>query len=315
MAIGEALGGIVGGILGGNAAKMDRAHQKDAMKAALKYYTDIGYPPDYSKALVLQELQRQGVYTPELEQEVNVAESEMGKIQEDTGLRDVQKSVLAQLGQLGKVGLGAEDRASLNQVRQGIQRDAEAKRQQVMQQMASRGMGGSGAELMSQLSAGQAAAEQASQQSDQIMAQAAAARRGALQQHADLASGVRSQDFGVNQAKATAIDERNRFLAQNTIARQRQNVGALNTAQQANLAEQQRIADANAAMQNAEKQRQATAQQQTYNDKLKWAAGASGQQQNLADYHGETAAAKAQAQKDIGSGIGGIADYGVKKFG
>ena len=31
MAIGEALGGVIGGFLGDNAAKMDRAHQKDAM--------------------------------------------------------------------------------------------------------------------------------------------------------------------------------------------------------------------------------------------------------------------------------------------
>jgi hypothetical protein len=311
MAIGEALGGVIGGFLGGNAAKMDRAHQKDAMKQALQYYKDIGYPPDYAKELVLQEFQRAGVYTPELEQEIAVAESEVGKIKEDTSLRDAQKSALASLQNRAKVGLSAEDRAALNQVRAETQRDAQAKQAQILQQMQSRGMGGSGAELIAQLQAGQGATDRAAAGSDALMAQAQQRALAALGQSADLSSGIRSQDFGVNQARAGALDERNRFLAQNSIERQRTNVGAQNAAQQANLATQQRINDANVAMANAEKQRQAQAQQQVYADKLNWAAGASGQQRALAGYHGATADAKAQAQKDMGAGIGGLAEYAI----
>jgi hypothetical protein len=314
MGIGESLGGIVGGILGNNAAKMDRAHQKDMMKSMLAEYDKLGYPPDYSKALVLQEFQRQGIYTPEMEQEIKVAESEMGKIQEDTTLRDAQKSALASMQQRGKVGLSAEDRAALNQVRQSVQRDAEAKRQQILQQMASRGMGGSGAELIAQLQAGQGAAEQAASGSDTLMAQAQQRALQALGQSSDMAGNIRSQDFGVNQAKASAIDERNRFLSQNSIERQRQNVGALNTAQQTNLAEQQRIADANASMQNAEKQRQVEAQRQTYADKMAFVAGKTGQQQALANYYGNTANAKAQAQVNMGKGIGGLGDQAAQAY-
>ena len=311
MGLGESLGGIVGGFLGGNAAKMDRSHQKDAAKQALQYYKDIGYPPDYAKELVLQEFQRAGIYTPELEKEIAVAESEVGKIKEDTSLRDAQKSALASLQNRAKVGLSAEDRASLNQVRAETQRDAQAKQAQILQQMQSRGMGGSGAELIAQLQAGQGATDRAAGGSDTIMAQAQQRALQALGQSADLASGVRSQDFGVASAKAGALDERNKFLAQNSIARQRQNVGELNAAQQSNLAQQQKTNDANVAMANEEKRRQAEAQHAQYADKLAWAGGAAGQSQNLSKYYGDTANAKAQQQKDIGSGIGGLAEFAL----
>jgi len=312
--MGESLGGIVGGFLGANAAKMDRRHQKDMMKSMLAEYDKLGYPPDYSKALVLQEFQRQGIYTPEMEQEIQVAESEMGKLTEDTSLRDAQKSALVSMQQRAKVGLSAEDRAALNEVRQSVQRDAEAKRQQVLQQMAAQGMGGSGASLIAQLQAGQGAAEQAAQGSDSIMAQAQQRALQALGQSSDMASQVRSQDFGVNQAKASALDERNQFLARNSIERQRQNVGALNTAQQSNLAEQQRIADANIAMQNKEKQRQVDAQRQTYQDKMAFVAGKTNQQGALANYYGNTANAKAQAQVNMGKGIGGLGEQAAQAY-
>jgi hypothetical protein len=67
-------------------------------------------------------------------------------------------------------------------------------------------------------------------------------------------------------------------------------------------------------MQNAEKQRQATAQQQTYQDKLKFVAGKTGQQQSLADFYGNTANAKAQAQVNMGKGIGGLGDSAAKAY-
>jgi hypothetical protein len=316
MAIGEALGGIVGGVLGNNAAKMDRRHQKDMMKSMVEEYNKLGYPPDYSKALVLQELQRQGVYTPEMEQDLNdsIAESAMGQLTEDPNLLDAQKSALASLQNRAKVGLSAEDRAALNQVRSEVQRDSEAKRQQILQQMQSQGMGGSGASLMAQLQSAQGASDQASAASDSLMSQAQQRALQALSESGAMASGMRNQDFSVNSAKASALDERNRFLAENSINRQQRNVGSMNQAQRLNLDEQQRIADANAQMQNAEKQRQATAQQQTYQDKLKFVAGKTGQQQSLADFYGNTANAKAQAQVNMGKGIGGLGDSAAKAY-
>jgi len=317
MAIGEALGNIIGGFLGANASKMDRSKAKDMAKQALQYYQDIGLPPDYSKQLVLQEFQRQGIYTPELEQDLSdtLQESQVAKIQEDPALRQAGLQALQMMQARGKVGLSAEDRAALNQVRQETQRDAEAKRQQIMQQMQARGMGGAGAELASQLQAAQSAADQAATGSSNLMAQAQQRALEALGQSSSMAQQMRSQDFNINEAKARAIDERNRMLLENSIARQRANVGALNTAQQANLKEQQRIADANVQQANEEKRRQMEAKQAQYGQKLNWAAGASGQASGLSDYYAKQAEAKAQQQKDTAKGIGGLVDSGAKLLG
>lgn len=303
---------IVAGVIANMKAKKDRAAQKDAMKDALAQFDKAGTPPDLSKALLLKELERQGMYTPELEQDLNdtVAESEVGKIKEDTSLRDAQKSALASLQKRGKVGLSAEDRAALNQVRSEVQRDSEAKRQQIIQQMQARGMGGSGAELAMQLQSAQGAADQAASGSDTIMAQAQQRALQALGQSADVASGIRGQDFGVAQAKGSAIDERNRFLAQNSIERQRANVGSLNEAQRMNLIEQQRIADANTQMQNAELLRQNQAKRDYFQDKLGLAASKAGQYQQQANFAGQQAANTAQSYGQIGSAVGtGISGY------
>lgn len=302
----------LGGILGNAAASKDRKAAKQAMKKAIKELEAIGTPPDTAKALILQEFERQGVYSPELEQDLSdtFAESEMGKLTEDASLRDVQKSVLSELQNRARVGLSAEDRAALNKVRNEVQRDAQANRASVLSQMAARQMGGSGAELVSQLMAGQQAAELASQQSDNVMAQAQQRALQALSESANQASNIRSQDLNVNTARAQALDERNRFLMQNSIDRQARNVGNLNEAQKANLAEQQRIADANAQMANQEKQRQAAAKSSDFQNKLSLASAKAGAYTGQQQYHGQQAQNTAQQYANIGSGVaGGINAY------
>jgi hypothetical protein len=315
MAIGEALGGIVGGILGNNAAKMDRSKQKELMKQMVEEYKKIGYPPDYAKELILQEFTSAGLYTPEIEEDLNesVPESEVANIEEDPALRDAQLQALTAMQQRGRVGLSAEDRAALNQVRQQVQTDSQAKQQQILQEMQARGQGGGGAELAARLSASQAGADRASTASDTIMAQAQERALQALNSSGTMASNMRNQDFGIAEAQAQAVDERNRFLANNSIGRQTRNVAALNTAQQQNLANNQSISNANTTLANTEAQRQATALQQQYQDKLNYAAGITGQQGKLANYYGDTANAKAAAQVAMGKGVGQIADSGYNE--
>ena len=302
---------IVGGLVGNYMAKGDKAAQKKAMKAALDQLNAAGTPPDLSKALILKEFERQGIYTPELEQEIDVAESELGNLIVSPDSKIAQMKALGLLGSLGKVGMGAEDRAALNQVRQETQRDAEAKRQQIIQQLNAQGMGGSGASLMAQLGAGQQAAELASQQSDSLMANASSARRNAIEQYGRMAGEMRNTDYNQASEIARAKDERNKFLAQNSIERQRQNIGALNSAQQSNLQEQQRIADANNAMKNAETQRQSQAQRDYFQDKLGLASAKANALTGQANYYGQQAQNTAASYGAMGSAVGsGVASYG-----
>lgn len=314
MAIGSVAAPIVGGLIGNIAAKGDKESQKQAMKKALAELQKVGAPPDYAREIILQQLQQVGLYTPELEEEINVAESEMGKLPLSSESKEAQLKVLGLLGNLGKVGLGPEDRAALNQVRAEVQRDTEAKRQQILQQLQAQGMGSSGASLMAQLGATQQAADLASQQSDSLMAQASSARRNALQQYAQLAGELRQMDYNQAADIARAKDERGRFLAQNSIARQQRNVGALNEAQQTNLREQQRIADANTQMQNQEKYRQRDAERAKFQDTLGLAQAKAGQLGGQAQYYGQQAQNTAQSYAGMGSALGGgIAAYGQQQ--
>lgn len=314
LAAGMVAAPIVGGLVGNMMAQKDKAAQKKAMKAALAELEAVGMPPDLSKEIIVEELQRQGVYTPELEQEINVAESEYRQIKEDPELQKAQLKALSGLQDRAKVGLSAEDRASLNQVRQEVQRDAEAKRQQVLQQMQARGMGGSGAELIAQLQAGQAGAELASQQSDTLMAQAQQRALDALGRSGQMAGEMQQAQFGREAQIAQAIDERNRFMAENSIARQQRNVASLNQAQAANLAEQQRLHEANIAARRAEAERQSAEQGSQWDRKLGLAGAKSNVLTGQANTYGQQAQSTAQGYSQMGSGVGtGLGALGSAK--
>lgn len=302
-------GPIVGGLVGNLMSQKDRSAQKKAMKQALAELQAVGYPPDLSKEIIYQQFQQVGILTPQLEEDLNdsIPESEVSKISEDSSLREAQVKALADMQKRAKVGLSAEDRASLNQVRNEVQRDAEAKRQQVLNSMASRGMGGSGAELIAQLQSGQDAQNLASQQSDTLMGQAQSKALQALGQSADMATNVRGQDFSNAQTKASALDERNRFLAENSIARQQNNVSALNQAQLVNLQEQQRVADANAQLYNQEKLRQNQEKGSLYDRSLGYGQAKANAQLGQAGYYGQQAANTAQSFGQMGAGLGSAA--------
>lgn len=307
---------VISGIMGGMSASKDRREQKKMMKRALAELEKVGLPPDLSGPLLLKEFERAGIYTPELEEDLSseVKESTVAQIKEDPALRQAQLEALNSLQQRAKVGLSAEDRAALNQVRSETQRDSEAKRQQILQNMQSRGMGGSGAELMAQLQSAQGAADQAAAGSDTLMAQAQSRALDALGQSGRMAGDVRNQDFGVEETKARAIDERNRFLNENSINRQRANVGSLNEAQKLNLAEQQRISTANTQLSNAEAERQNQAKRDLYQDKLDLAKAKSAARVGQAAAAGERADRTASQYAGIGSAIGtGISAYGQAK--
>lgn len=316
MAAAAVAGPIVGGLVGNLMSQGDKKKQQKMMKQALAELEAVGYPPDLSKAMVVEELQRQGIYTPELQQEIDVAESEMGKITEDQSLRDAQKQALAMMQQRAQVGLGAEDRAALNEIRRQVQSDAEAKRQQIMQTMAARGQAGGGADLMAQLQASQGAADQAAAGSDAIMAQAQQRALEALGRSGQMAGEVRSQDFGVASARAQALDERNRFLAQNAVARQASNVGALNEAQRLNLSEQQRLHEQNIANRRAEAERQTREQGSLFDRQLGLAGAKAGALTGQANFYGQQAANTQQQMAGIGQAVGtGIAGYGQYQAG
>lgn len=298
---------LLGGIIGGAASSGDRSNSLASAQAAVKAYTDLGVPSDLATPIVIQQLKQQGIYTPELETALNAPASKVAAITEDPSLRNASVSALNALKTQGQTGLTASDRAAFNQLRNTNAQDLAAKQAQIIQNMQQRGQGGGGAELAQQIAASQAGANQAYSQGDDLAAQASKNALAAMTNAGNLGGSIRSQDFGVNQARAQAADELNRFNVSNQQNVGNTNVGAQNQAQVANLAEKQRIADQNSQNAYNEQVRQKQAEQQQYEDAVQRASGIAGNDQHLAQDYSNNANATGQSWANIGSGVGSLA--------
>lgn len=311
--LGAAAGGALGGIIGGIASRSKRKAAEKAQREALEEIQRVGAPPDLAKQIMMEKFQSAGVYTPKMEEAINQSVSQTAGITEDQSLKDAQLRALESLQQQGRGGITAGDRAALNEVRGEVARDTEAKRQQILQNMQQRGQGGSGAELAAQLQAAQGGSDQQSAAGDRIAAMAQQNALAAIGQAGQLGGNLRSQDLNFQQLTKGAADEMERFNIQNAVNRQQRNIGASNEAQQANLAQQQAIMNANAVQANQEKLRQAEAARQNWQDKLSYgstmANAKTGQAAQLNQQADKTAQAWQTGGSAIGSGFGALSNY------
>lgn len=302
---------VVGGLFGSSSAKKAAAARAAAAQAALAELNALGVPPDLSKQIVFQQFQSQGELTPELAQKIELQASQVAQIQEDPSLRANQMEALNMLSQASRGGLRAEDRAAYNELRARVQRDSEAKRQQILQQMAARGQAGSGAELMAQLQSTQAAADESSAGADRLAAEASQRALQALAQRGSAASQLRGQDLSYEQMKAQALDDRNRFLYQNSVARQEANLNRKNQAQQANLANRQRLSELNVGQSNQELLRQNQAQRDFFQDRFNLATAKA----NALNNQGSAIAGGYEQKANMYSGIGNALGQGFATAG
>jgi hypothetical protein len=296
---------VIGGIAANASASGDRNRANELAGQALSVLKDMGYPPDLSRKIVFEQFTQQGVMTPELEQELSAGPSRFEQVQEAPEMRLAQLEALQALQQRGKAGLGAEDRAALNQSRRMVQKDAEAKRQQILMDMQARGQSGSGAELIAQLAGNQAAQETQSQESDRLMAQAAQTALQSMQNAGTLGGQIREQDYGVMSDKARAADQMSQFNTQLSAGRQQRNVGAINESRAANLAEKQRLADINIKTRNEERLRQRASEQDEYRLNMDRARLLSGGYQDAATTAQARGDATAAQTMGVANAIGG----------
>jgi hypothetical protein len=310
MAIASIATPVIGGLIGNIAGSKDRKQQQAMIAQAVNELKSVGLPPDLSKEIIYQQFQQVGILTPQLEEDIDIAESELAKIEEDPALRDTQMQALEMFKQQAQSGMGAQERAALNEIRGQVAKDTEAKRQQIISDAQRRGQAGGGAELVAQLQATQGGADTASAQGDRLASMLAERIRQGAQDMSGAAQNLRSQDLGVEEMKARALDERNRFMEQNMMGRQTRNVGSLNDAQRYNLGEQQRISDANISLSNQEKLRQNEAKEDLYKNTLEYKkaiAGAyTGQAQAAADRSKEKREMFTQLGNTAGTAMGAV---------
>lgn len=304
---------LIGGVIGHIASRGERKKAEQAFKNAFNIINQVGAPPDLAREILYKQFYQAGVLTPELEEAIELGISRVSQIQEDLSLRQRQMEALDALSRLSRTGIGPEERAAFNQLRSELQRESEAKKQQILQNLASRGLAGSGAELIASLQASQGDVQRASQEADRLAAMASQRALESLSRMGALSSQIRGQEFDIARTKAAAEDEFDIRRFNEAVARQRANIERKNLAQQLNLAEKQRIIDQNINLYNRELLRQREAELQNWENKLRLAQAKAhaltGQGQMFQQKAADTAQMWSQLGGGLGSGLGAVGQY------
>jgi hypothetical protein len=301
---------VVGGLVGNLMGQKDRSAAKKAMQQALAELEQVGLPPNMAKELIFKEFEQVGILTPELEEDLHLAESEYATLKEDPTLRTTQLEALNRFKQQSTGGLAGDERAALNDILGQTRQDVRAKQDQILADSQRRGMGGSGMSLIAQLQASQAGADQSADQGMDLMGLLAQRVRQGTSDMANTAQNMRSQDYQVASDRAKALDARNEYLHQNSQARQARNIATKNDAMAANLQNKQRVSEMNTNLANQEKLRQAEAERQYWQDKFGLAQAKANAQTGQANMYNQQADRTAQMYSGIGQGVGqGISGY------
>jgi hypothetical protein len=270
-----------------NAGKKEMKEANRLMRDNVEYLKSLGVPTVEAQRIALESPEVVGMLQAE-----QLGQSRFEDIQMDPRLQSINMAALEDITGIAQTGFGAADRLALEEIKRRASGQAQAQRATNLQQMQERGMGDSGALLISQLQAGQSAADTASMQGMQQAAQAQQARMAALGQQANMASGMQGQQLQLAGQKATAADAIAQFNAQN-----RQNIAAQN------LAARQRIAEAGTATRNQQQIYNQQLIQQQYQNELAKRQAAAGQQTAMAGNLQQQAAAAQQGQQAMTSGL------------
>ena len=304
MLVGSALAPIAGGIAGKLFSGDDTDEARRLRERALAQYSGLSIPDIEGQKVAYEGPQLVGTYDPAMEQYFSAGPSKFEQVSTDPRLQQAQMSALAQLQQLGRSGMTAEERAALEGTQRAAAQQAQARQSGILQQMAQRGMGGGGSELAAQLAASQAGAEQARQSGLGISAQAQNRALEAISGAGQLGGQIRGQQFGEEAQRAQAEDIAKRFDIGNRQSLEARNISASREAQLANLREKQRIADAQVALRNQAEEHNKGLIAQQYNQRLNLAAGKAGALGGASQAAAERASGTNQMWGGIGAGVG-----------
>ena len=297
---------LIGGANAANAASGDKAAAQAAYQKAYDAYANINIPDIQKQQLALQDPTVQGLLNPAM---INASQNQqttnaMAGIQTDPRLQQAQMNALNTMSQMGQQGLTPTDMAALNSSNRAVAGANQANQQSILQSLAQRGASGGGLELATRLQAAQGAADQAGQNSNNIMSQAQQRMLQAVAQEGQLGGQMQAQQFGQQSQQAQAANAIANFNAQQAAAAQNANVANTNAAQAGNLANAQTINNQAVATHNAQQQYNTGLQQQQFNNQMGLAsaqANALVGQGNNFNAQGQQAAAM---QSGIGAGVG-----------
>lgn len=308
------MGGIISGILGaldGGASEDARGINRQMIEEAQKIPLPVlkKYYPELYKQIV--------ALNPEKESAVNLGPSEMAGIGTDPAQRQAQMNALNKLQSVGMAGgRDAQFMADQSRLESDVNANTQGQEGAIEQNMAARGMGGGGGEMVARNIAAQQGANRQAQMGMDANAQAQSRALQALSQSGSLAGQMQSQDFNQQSSKAQAADSISKFNAQNTQQVQNNNVNTANEAQKFNATNAQGISNQNTGLNNNAQQYNLGLDQQNYDNELKKRGIVSNAQQNLANSYQHESDSDRQFVGGLisaGAGAYGASKYGEKK--
>lgn len=258
-------------------------------------------------------------------------ESEMKGIETDPRLKDAQMAALLELqGISDNGGMSAQEEADLARIQSQADQADRGRRDAIKQNMAARGMGGSGMELLAQLQSSQAATDRQAQQGLDVAAMAQQRALQALMESGNLSGKLRGQDFEEQSRVAAAQDAINRFNTStanqgmyynadsqmnadqfnigNDFSARSSDVNAINNSAFANRDARQNVSNANVNTQNQQTMtNQIDIPQQNFNNQMSVADGKSGAISKSIDVTADRAKDKREGIQNIIAGGAKIA--------
>jgi hypothetical protein len=178
---------------------------------------------------------------------VQMGDTAFDGVSVDPRLKDAQMAALSQLAGIAEGGgMNAADKANLAAIQSQTGQADRGRREAILQNMQQRGFGGSGNELLAQLSSSQAATDRSAQEGLNIAGMAQQRALDAMMQSGNLAGGIRGQDFGEQARIADARDAVSRFNAGVQNNANQFNAGAANNMSQFNTGQANNMGQFNA---------------------------------------------------------------------
>lgn len=309
-----AVANVAGGLIGNSQAQGQRNAADAARQQALAAFSGVNVPSISDQQLSLQQQAVQGQLNPVLQQAVQQQKSGLADYQKNPDAVQAQMAALKQLQQLGQSGLTSADVAEMQQINRNTGAQNQAQQKQILQNMAARGMGGSGAELAARLAANQSSEANANNASNQMQQTALQRQLQAITQSGNLGQSIEGQNYGEASNTANMQNAINQFNTQQQAASQNYNVQAQNQAQAANLANKQNIANTNTGIANQQQQLNKGLYQTQFGNQMQKAGAQAGQYGQIAAGANANADRTANQWANIGQGVGDIASaFGNQK--
>ena len=296
---------LITGAMGQAQSASDRAHSMDILNSYAAQINALPIPDAEKMKLALNQFQSAGTLDPRMIQATQMdGHSAFEDINTDPRLKTTQNLQLSALQKMAGTPLNAQEMAQRNMMRRATEADAQSRAQQQLEDQQRRGVGSSEAGLAARLIGSQASANRASEQADALAAAAEQRSLGATAQAGSLAGQMQAAEWGQQAQVAGSKEQRalQDFLSRSQA--NQNNVSAFNQANAANLQNDQNIANANTQTGHREEEHNKGLAQVDYENRLQKLAMQGNVATGLSKAYGDRAKATAEADKNMGAGMG-----------